>query len=193
MGAPYEVIAAPLTLWLAPVGTAFPAIDAAPAGPWAKVAQSGDLNYSEDGVTVQHPQNVELWRALGSTGPRKAFRTEEGCIVTVTVHDMTLETYSLALNGNEVTNGNEVRSINLHRGRDVTQYALLARGKISGYGDFDGQYEVPVVVETGEPEPVFQKGEPVGLEMQFTALEDPDAATEEERFGRLLVADGDAS
>lgn len=198
MSAPYEVIAAPLTLYVAPVGTLFPDLDAEPSGSWAKVGSSGDRNYSEDGVSVQHQQNVELFRALGSTGPIKAFRTEEGLGISVTLHDVTLEQYRLALNGNavtEVTNNNpHYKKVGLSRGRQVTQYALLARGMASGYGDdLVAQYEVPVVIETGEPEPVYQKGEPAGLELQFTALEDPDAASEDERFGRLVMQTDDAT
>ena len=34
--APYEVIAAPFTVYAAPVGTAFPQVDEVPGAPWAK-------------------------------------------------------------------------------------------------------------------------------------------------------------
>ena len=77
MSKPYEVIAKPFTLYVAPVGTVFPKLDEDPGGTWLKVGTSGDLNYSPDGVTVTHGQTVEKWRPLGSTGARKAFRTEE--------------------------------------------------------------------------------------------------------------------
>ena len=58
MSTPYEVVAQPFTLWVAPVGTAFPDVDTAPDGSWTKVGTSGDLNYTEDGVTVTHSQSV---------------------------------------------------------------------------------------------------------------------------------------
>lgn len=196
MPAPFEIIAAPFTLYVAPTGTAFPAIDAAPGVAWTKVGTSGDLNYTEDGVTVQHSQSVELWRALGSTGARKAFRTEEGLTISLTLADLSLEQYQLALNGNAITdtaaalNTAGVRKIGLSRGREVKQYALLVRGGESPYGeDFALQYEVPVAVESGEPEVVARKGEPAALALTFQALEDPNAASATERFGRLLAQD----
>ncbi len=195
MSKPYELIAQPFTLWIAPVGTSFPAIDAAPPGPWTKVGTSGDLNYTEDGVTVQHSQSVELWRSLGSPGPRKAFRTEEELRISFTLADLTLEQYALALNYNAVTTsapGSGVagkKTIGLSRGLDVPQRALLLRGTgASPYSDaWNAQYEVPVAVQVSEPEVVFQKGEPAGLMLEWVALEDPNAASVLERFGRLIA------
>jgi hypothetical protein len=192
---PYEIVAAPFTLWVAPVGTSFPTIEEAPGGSWTKVGTSGDLNYTEDGVTVEHPQSVEFFRALGSTGPRKAFRTEEELLISLNLADLTLEQYALALNHNTVTTlapaPGEIGSkkIGLSRGLEVPQRALLVRGaNASPYGTgWGAQYEVPVAVQIGEPEVVFQKGEPAGLSLQWAALEDPDAASAAERFGRLVA------
>lgn len=188
--APYEILAGPLTLWLAPVGTVFPAIDADPAVDWIKVGASGNRNYSEDGVSVTHDQTIEKFRSAGSTGGRKLFRTEEDQVIKVQIADMTLEQYKFALNGNSVTNtvGNP-RKIGLSRGRQVTLYALLARGA-SPYGDdLNLQYEVPVCGEVGSKEVVFVKGEPAMLELEFDTLEDDNAASEDERFGRLVAQD----
>lgn len=191
--APHEILAGPLKLWLAPVGTAFPVADDDPAAGWTLVAASGPRNFTEDGVSVQHPQSFEEFRAAGSTGPLKAFRTEEGLMIGVTIADLTLEAYKLALNGNTVaavaagvgTPG--TKTIGLSRGASVTEYALLARGA-SPYGDgMQMQYEVPRVYQSGEPEPQFEKGTPAGLALQFSALEDPDASSEDERFGRLVA------
>lgn len=191
---PYEIIAAPYTLYVAPVGTAFPAIDAAPGGAWTKVGTSGDLNYTEDGVTVDHGQSLEFWRALGSAGPRKAFRTEEELRISLTLADLSLEQYANALNYNTVTTvapgGGTAgtKKIGLSRGLDVPQRALLVRGQASAYGEtFNAQYEVPVAVQAGEPEVVFTKGEPAGLALEFEAIEDPQAASTAERFGRLVM------
>lgn len=195
MSAPFEVVAQPFTLWVAAVGTAFPPIDEAPGGGWTKVGSSGDLNYTEDGVTVTHNQSVEQWRALGSTGPRKAFRTEEELHVSLVVADLTLEQYSLAMNYNTVTTeapgagAAGYKVLGLSRGLEVPQRALLVRGaSASPYGDgWGAQYEIPVAVQIGEPEVVFTKGEPAGLALEFSAIEDPDAAVETERFGRLVA------
>lgn len=188
--APFEIVAGPLELYLAPVGEAFPPIDVAPAGGWVKVGASGKRNYSEDGVSVNHDQTVEGFRAAGTTGKRKMFRTEEDLRITVSLADVTLEQYKYALNGNTVTNAaGDPRKIGLSRGRQVTEYALLARGA-SPYGDdFHVQYEVPRCAEVGSQEVSFQKGTPAMLQLEFEALEDDNAASEDERFGRLLAQD----
>jgi len=197
---PYEVVAQPFTLYVAAVGSAFPDIDEEPGASWTKLGTSGDLNYTEDGVTVTHSQSIELWRALGSTGPRKAFRPEEELRIALVVADLTLEQYAIAMNFNTVSTESPgvgepgYKKLGLSRGLQVTQRALLVRGNAaSPYGDgWAAQYEVPVAVEAGEPEVVFTKGEPAGLALEFVALEDPDAASDDERFGRLIAQNADA-
>lgn len=189
---PFEILAAPFTVWFAPVGEAFPAINAAPAGNWARIGTNGDLNESEDGVTVAHSQTTETVRVAGTTGPRKAFRTAEDLMIRFTMLDMSLEQYKHAMNGNAVTTtaaGSGTagfKTIGLHQGLSVATMALLVRGDASAYGDdYKGQYEVPVCFQSGSPEPVFRKGQPAGLLLEFTALEDPAASSVDERFGRL--------
>ena len=196
---PYEVVAQPFTLYVAAVGTAFPEIDETPGVSWTKVGTSGDLNYTEDGVTVTHSQSVEMWRALGSTGPRKAFRTEEELHIALTLADISFEQYALALNYNSVSTDAPgagtagFKTLGLSRGLDVPQRALLVKGAGGPYGaSYPVQYEVPVAVQVGEPEVVFVKGEPAGLALEFAALEDPDASDETERFGRLIAQNADA-
>ncbi|MFZ5749101.1 MAG: hypothetical protein ACOY45_15760 [Pseudomonadota bacterium] len=190
---PYEIIGAPFTLWLAPVGTAFPLIDAAPGGAWKLVGSNGDENYTEDGVTIQHSQTINKVRTAGSVGARKALRDSEDMMVSLTLLDMTLEQYALALNGNEVettaagigTAG--YKTLGLSRGEEVTTYALLVRGPSPYAPGMNAQFEVPRCYESGSPQPVFRKGQPAGLALQFDALEDPDAASADERFGRLIA------
>lgn len=189
---PYEILAGPLTLWLAPTGTAFPVIGAAPGVGWTKVGTNGDRNYSEDGVTVQHNQTIEQARPAGALGPVKAFRSAEDLMVTVTMWDMTLEQYLFALNNATVTTTAAgagtpgYKKIGLSRGKDIACYSLLARGN-SPYGDaYTGQYEVPVCYQSGNPAPQYRKATPAGLAMQFTALEHAAAANDSERFGRLI-------
>lgn len=191
---PHEIIGAPFTLWVAPVGTAFPLISAAPAVDWKMVGTSGDRSETEEGVTVAHSQSFNKARSAGSTGPMKAFRTEEDLIISLTLMDLSLEQYSLAMNGNAVvTTAAGVgtagfKTLKLYRGVSVATMALLVRGNVSAYGDgYNSQYEVPVVYESGSPEPVFTKGEPAGLALEFTALEDPAAATPDLRFGRVIM------
>lgn len=191
---PFEIVAAPFTVWRAPVGEAFPAINAAPAGNWSMIGTSGDRNYSEEGVTVVHGQTIAQSRVLGSTGPVAAWRTGEDQLVRFTLWDMSLEHYRNAINLNPVstvaagsgTAGH--KALNLYRGLDVTLMALLVRGDVSPAGaGFKTQYQVPVCYQAGSPEPVFRKGNPAGLALEFATLEDPDASNPAERFGKLII------
>jgi len=196
---PYEILAMPFTLYLAPTGTVFPPIDETPGAGWTKVGTSGDLNYGEDGITITHNESVEVWRALGSTGPRKAFRTEEELHISLMLADLSLEQYAMAVNYNTVATVAAAvgeagyKKMGLSRGLDVPQRALLVRGPgASPYGgQWNLQYEFPVAVQVGEPEVVFVKGEPAMLQLEWQLLEDLVAATEVERFGRVVAQNTD--
>jgi hypothetical protein len=201
---PFEVIAAaPIQLYTHTAGTAKPSLDTSAANVvlagWSKVGISGDLSYDDGaGVSIEHPQNVVKWRALGDSGARKVFRQDEDCTVKVKVVDLRLETYSLALNGNTVTPVNSgvgtvgYKKIGLSRGLSVNTKALLIRLLISPYGeDWIGQYYFPRVALVGTPTVQFMKTTPAGLELAFDALVDPDASAEE-RFGVLEFGTEDA-
>lgn len=191
MAAPFEIVGAPLTVYLAPVGTAFPGIDDAEGAfdpGWFKLGTSGEKNYSEDGLTVSHEQSINVFRGAGATGPRKAFRTEEDFIITFSMADVSPTQYAKVLNDAAVTtvaqavgvSGEE--SFELHQGLTVTTFALLARGLSSIDDSLNAQYEVSTVFQNGNPAPVYNKGEPALLECSFQAL-DADATG----FGTLRV------
>jgi hypothetical protein len=199
---PYEVIAAPYTLYVAPVGTAFPEVDTDPGAAWIKVGTSGPLNYDDAaGVTIEHRQTVVSWRSAGDTGTRKRFRTEEDLAVRMKLVDVTLEQYAHALNYNAVTDvpagvGTPgYRKIGLSRGTQIVTKALLVRADISPYGeDLKSQYEIPLAQQSGSPTvSLSKKGEPEGLDLEWMALVDTTAASDAERFGRLVAQDADAN
>lgn len=188
--APFEIIAAPATIWVAPVGTAFPAIDEAPSVSWVKLGKAGDKNISEDGVTISHPQSVEVFRASGSTGPRKIVRTEEDLLISFTLLDLTLEMYRRLLNDNAITQIAAAagvagsKKLSMQRGRLLSQFALIAEGP-SPYGEnWTMRFKVPIVVNVGEPEVTFQKGEPAGLLFDLQAIEH-----ETDGFGEIEAQD----
>ena len=172
---PLEIIAAPFTVWRAAVGTAFPVVDAAPSGSWTKVGTQGAINYAESGVTVKKSQSLKFWRGLGAAAPIKAFRESEAITISFTLMDLTLEQYSAALNANTISTTAAssgvagFKSIPMESGLIVAQYALLVRG-VSSHYDGVGQYEVPIVVQSGEPEVVFVKADPAGLALTFEGL-----------------------
>ena len=194
---PFELIASPFEVWLAPVGTTFPDPDEAPSAPWELLGVNGAYDYDSEGITVTHSQTVNAFRGLKGTGPLKAFRTEEDLKLGFMLHDLSLEEYAKIINkastdvtGGSTTAGGTTKILNLHQGPNIEFFALLARGA-SPYDDdnLSMQYQVPKVYQSGSPAPVFKKGEPAGLALEFTALEDLDATTEDERFGTLVAQD----
>lgn len=193
---PFHIIGAPLTLWVAPVGTAFPTIAAAPGAGWTKVGTNGDRSYENGGITVTHGKAYDKVRTAGASGPVKAFLTEEDLMFGLTLLDITLEQYQLALNGNTVTTvapaagqpGTKKIGLSEDVGR-TKEYALLARG-LSPYDEaLAMQYCVPRCYQSGAPAPVFRKGGTgAGLALRFEALEDLAATNAQERFGYILAA-----
>lgn len=177
MATPYEIVAAPLTIYLAAVGTSFPDVDEAPGGSWTKLGTSGDKNYGDDGVAVSLPQSIETFTPAGSTLPRKAFRTEEGLEFTFTLVDLTPEQVAKVIDDAAITTTAAssgvpgTKKINLYKGLQVETFALLARGISSVDDSLACQFEVDSCYQSGEPEPTFNKGEPAGLELTFTALD----------------------
>lgn len=185
------VIGGPFTVWRAPVGTAFPAIAAAPASPWAQIGVNGNKSYSEDGVTVRHSQSVNRIRSAGSTGPLKSARTDEDLEIEFTLIDLTLETYAQSLSQQTVTDAGGHRVMGPYRGFDIPESAWLLRGP-SPYDDtLNLQWELPRGYTEGAPEISLVKGEPGGLQFLVVALVDPDADDGEE-FGVIRAADPDA-
>lgn len=188
--APFEIIGAPYTIYLAPVGTAFPLLGVTPAVTWFKLGTSGDKNYSDDGVTVTHGQNIEVFRGAGATAPRKAFRTEEDLLIEFGLADVSPDQYAKVLNDATVTTVPASTGIVgqknfvLWQGVIVKTFALLARGVSSIDDAFQAQYEVASCFQSGEPDPTYNKGEPTILSCELSAL---DAAGDGAGFGRLRV------
>lgn len=190
---PYEIIAAPFTVYFAPVGTAFSLIDAVPATPWTKVGSSGDLNYFDEGVRVAPSQETEPFRAAGDMGTRKMFRISEDLAISLKLADLTLEQLAHAFNGNAVTTTAAgagtagFKSIGLSRGSSIYTVALMVRGPSPYMEDGNMQFQIPRAAQVGNPEVIFRKGEPAGLALEWMALVDPNAANEFERFGKLIA------
>lgn len=177
---PYEIISGPANVYIAPVATAFTAINATPAGAWVA------LGYTEGGITVRKTQSVELLSVDQFTGPVKAIRSEEGLEVEFELAQLTLENYFKALNNVTLTTGGTPTSKSgpMHLGFDVARWALLVRGP-SPYGAWNLQWEIPVVVQTDEPEISIVKDDKATLKCTFAALEDLTAGSDDLRFGNV--------
>lgn len=175
-----EILAAPLELWLAPVGTAFPTLSDSPDEPWELIGRAGAENYTDDGVTIRTPQTIETFTPAGTTMPVKAWRTESGVEVSVTVADVRAETLRHAFDGNEITAGLDTVEMSLLRGDQVAEYALLARGQSPYATGEPGQFQVPrCIMSSDGVEMVFKKGEPAALALTFTTLKPEGAAADD--------------
>jgi hypothetical protein len=179
-------------VWLAPVGESYPDVDASPSGNWAKLGSSGKKDYNEDGITVSHEQTLNQFRSLGSTGPRKVSRSEENLTVAGVLEDLTLEEYGKILNDVSVSTGTtsgsgaDIKEITTRQGLEVSTFALLVRIP-NAYGDgWQAQIQIPRVYQSENPSPAYTKDGKAGLSFTFTALEDDDAATDSERFGKIV-------
>lgn len=178
MPAPFEVFATgAVDVFLAPANTADPVINVALSGSWIKVGVAGALDYNEDGVKVRkETENNEVY-GLGGYGVRKVFRVREKLFIEFTLQDATIEAFRDAFNQTAVTTlagpPAEKTIPLLENITTPTTRALLFRSANSPY--MDGgvmQWWVPIVYQTGNPETVFRKSDPVGLALQFTALAD---------------------
>lgn len=194
MSAPFEIVAAPLTIWVAATGTSFPDVDTTPDGTWTKLGTSGDLNYSEDGVTVTHNQTIDTFTPVGTTAARKAWRTAESLMVECTLVDLSPAMYAKVLNDASVTTTAPsagtpgTKKFDLQMGSDVALFAVLARGTSTVDDSLSAQYEVPIAYQAANPAPVYKKGAPAGLAIQFAVLEDATYG-----FGKLTIQTAAAS
>jgi len=180
--APFDILAGPADVYVAATGTSFPTVS-------GSVSAWTALGKTEGGVTVRHTQNVEMLSSDQDTGPLKALRTEEGLEVQCNLVSLTLENYAKVMNSATVTAAAgppATKEIPLYRDVNVGLFALLIRGR-SPYGNFNSQYQIPVVCQTDEPEIEHVKDDKSILACTWTALVDPNAATTSDRFGKLIA------
>jgi hypothetical protein len=200
MPEPYEILAGPVTLYYAPVGTAMPAIDAAPSGSWSQIGSNGAFSYSGDGVTMEDNVSINTFRSLANPGALKKFISEEDAMIRLLLADSTLEAYAVAMNFNTVTTvaagvGTAgYKKVGLSRGGTLRTRALLLRWTgISPYGDgWNMQRFIPLAQPVGSPQPVSRLADPMVYAVEFAPLVDPDAASDDEVYGVLIAQHADA-
>lgn len=194
MSAPFEILSAPLSLYLAPVGTAFPSVDT-PAGSfpgtWTTVGTNiYGPSYDTDaaGITVTHNQTFATFTPVGTTAPIKMWRTDEQLTIAITLADVSPTMYAVSLNQVALTTVAATTavagtiSMPLLQGLAVTNFALLARGLSAVNDAFAAQYQVPCVYQSANPAPVFKKGAPAELAITFATMLDPNG----NGFGTLV-------
>lgn len=192
---PEEIICAPFTIWTAPVGTAFPDIESEPSVAWTKIGSRGARSYSDDGVIAQHTHRNETTLPAGNQAPSHSFTGSEEYRIRVQLLDMTLEQYAHALGGSPVATtaqgagiaGKRVIGLNINP-RLNKRFSIMVRGPSAYNQELNAQFEIPVAKETGGgPQLVFRRGAPVGISLEFIALENPEAPSADQLFGRLVM------
>lgn len=183
---PFEIIAAPAKVYLAPTGTSMPAINADPtAGGWTY------LGYTDGGVEVSHTQTINYLKVDQITVAVKAIRPDEGMTVTFSLAQITLENYAFALGktGPTLAGGSpSTRYVKIYQGVSVKRWSMLVRGDSPYVQDTNLQYEIPVVVQSGTPKIKFVRDDKAVLACEFTTLADPNTA-DADKFGLIRAQD----
>ncbi len=150
----------------------------APAGNWVLLGTNGSLNYGEDGVVINPEETIDEFYVLGSTAAQKARRAQERFSFTVMLYDLTAEHFARVINGATVTTtapgsgAAGVRDFDLLRGADVAELAALLRSDQSPYITVaKSQFWVPRAYVASVGELTYAKDVPVGMEVEFAALE----------------------
>lgn len=175
---PYARLVGTWKFWIAPVGTAKPDLDAAPAGDWVALgATDGDQTFRIMGEYTDFKDNE-------STAPRKHIRPEEGVEVVASLVNLTLEdkAYIRSMAATAVVTASSgalnVKRLSNKRGFSPTRYSLLARGgaiesnTMSPYGAWPAQLWIPQGVFDGESEEVYAKDGSPAVEFTYRAEHD---------------------
>ena len=177
---PQEVVASPLTLYVAAIGSTPPLVNAVPAsGTWTQVGVTGQNDYDSTGLTITHNQTYNSFQPVGTTAPITAWRVSEQITVSVTLADTSATAYALALNNVGVTTiaattGAPGESdVPLLQGVTTNMFALLARGISALNQAMNMQYWIPAVYQSAAPAPVYKLGTPAELALTFSAVLDP--------------------
>lgn len=181
MSQPYEILTGVGTLYLAASGTAKPALSSAPGASWR------DVGETDGGVKITKTRKREAFSSDQRTGKVKVVQTEEGLTIETNLQEITLENLADVINSTVTSVAAGVgtigtKSVTLHSGAEVTEFAVVFRGK-SAYGNFPAQYYIPRVYMDDDTEMEHTKDGKTLIPVKFEALEYDAASSEAERFG----------
>jgi hypothetical protein len=184
MPAPHELVAAPLKVYLAVVGTAFPEIDDAEADfdmAWGKLGTETDLNYDDSGVDVAHDETVNDFVPAGSTMPVKRFRTAESFLTKLNLVDVSPEQYAKVMNDATITTTPPSsgvagkKAFSLFRGIVVNSFAVYMRGMSSVDNDLNMEVKFSKAFVSVNGSVVWKKGDPAMLPIEILAIRHSDS------------------
>ena len=167
-----EILVEPFECFLAPVGTAFPAVSGGtPKTPWAPLGRYGDKNYSEAGATVTMSNTFGSFTSAGGVRKRKIWRTEQLWNVAFEVADFSPETLATIFDNATVTGATE-KKVSLALGFQVHLFALILRGPSPLTEGKFSQFEVNTCYQVANQAPkLAAKGAPAFLAVEFEAVE----------------------
>lgn len=175
---PFEIVAAPLKVYIGPVGTTFPDVDEEEAElnvAWELLGTQTDKNYTDGGVSVEHSEETSDFVPAGSTMAVKRFRTGESFLISLELADISPEVYAMVMNDATITTTNPAvgtpgdKAFSLFRGDQVAVWAVLARGPSSVADDLFSQYEFSRAHVSVNGPLTWNKGEPVALPVEIMA------------------------
>lgn len=172
---PYEIVAGPAKVYVAAVGTPFPAIDSVyGVDVDFGTATWKSLGHTDGGVQASHAQTIVPLRTDQVTAPVKMVRSEEDLEITFSLAELKIQNYATVLNqaiAGATVDGNS-KKINLYRGGSgVETFALLVRGdQLSPEGPYNLQYEVPNAYQGGAPQTAYTKDAKALLACAFMAI-----------------------
>ena len=162
---------------------------------WTALGYHESCSVSEAGVTIAFDQSVDFIRCAGAPGAVKAIRSSVDLKVSFELNDMTSEVMAQLLDNAAIIHSANTgtvgwRSVRIHRGVEMQQYAVVARGPgLSSYVQGGNvQLWIPYSVQTGSPAPVFARSGAAALAVEFTALEDQTSGVDL-RYGRFTQQD----
>lgn len=188
---PYKLLIGAGALYIAPSGTARPALNVTPSGSWRSLGET------DGGVTITKSRKREGFSSDQRTGKIAVAQTEESVVIETNLQDSTLENVAdvIGLVVTDTAPGVGTigsRSVGMYTGADVEEFAFLYRGK-SPYGaGMPAQYWMPRGYFDDDVKTEYKKGEKSLIPMKVEALENLDAATESERFGIFEAQDAAA-
>ena len=174
MAIPAELIAGPVTLYVADSGQAHPEISVPVASPWALLG----ANINDGGVTFEHSEEITEYSPLHTAATTKLFRDREMLNLTCQIDDLSAEVWARIANGVSVstqaagsgTGG--YREFTLGAGSNIRYYSLLIRGTSPEDNSFALQALAPNAYISWTGGPTFVKGEPAGLELSIMLVHD---------------------
>lgn len=188
----YNILVGVGKLYVADVGTAFPSLDQDPTA----VAGWTYLGPTDAGVKVDLDETINEFSSDQDIGVVEAVRSAEKVMISANLFEATVDHLALLLAQTPATvpagTGTQgYKKIGLSRGSSVTKKAFLFRGN-SAYGPYHAQYEVPYGYLSGKVGMEYKKDGMTVVPSEFHSLIDPNASSDAEKHGRLLMGNAAA-